>query len=162
MITSGKWFNDTTCSHMWKNIWCMLQCQAVTGALGLQPSSCFPKTASVTSDTSTESWNSRGRTIWAQGSNDFLYLIPMCNILEILVAFAHDDKVVVCSLVFGQVGQGLSVRCFAKLQFVLSRASWRTTWYQRGAVLQQIPNPCLNICRKTLSLLCEAGRAMPR
>ena len=56
MITFGKWFNDTTCSHTWKNIWCMLQCQAVTGALELQPSSCFPKTASVTSDTSTESW----------------------------------------------------------------------------------------------------------
>ena len=59
----------------------------------------------------------------------FSYLIPMCNILEILVAFVHDDKVVVCSLVFGQVGQGLSVRCFAKLQFVLSSASWRMTLY---------------------------------
>ena len=74
-----------------------------------------------------------------------------------IVALAHDVKVVACSLDFSHVGRGLSVRCFAKLQFVLSRASWRMTWYQRGhAVLQQIPNPCLNICRRTLSLLFEA------
>ena len=58
----------------------------------------------------------------------------MCNILDILVAYAHDDKVVVCSLVFGQLGLGHSVRCFAK--FNLCCQVLVGEWYGINRVMQ--------------------------